>query len=303
LSEGAVAPTISAVDAHAGLTEVFRAASTEGPEGAPSAEALEAVLGAYVDAARTVWPAFGIGDEELVRYVAVRTPPGQLPNVAHAGDVLLACACARRVSAAIEAFHQRHGAVIARVLSRRRASAHVADDATQALYERLLVAPAGQTPKIGEYKGTGPLRTWVAAAAATTLLMMYRARDRRRERAPDAEVAALAAEADPELRYVKERYRAEMEEAVARAVERLSDRDRTLLRLHLNEHMSIDQLGAMYRVNRATAARWLSAARQAIVAGARDDLRARLRLTTSEWDSIVVLVRSELNVSIARRLE
>jgi RNA polymerase sigma-70 factor (ECF subfamily) len=291
------------VSERTGLAELFWAARTGGAEDGPSAEALEAVLRAFVDAAVSAWPAFGIDDEELVQHVAVRTPPGELPNVAHAADVLLACACARGLSAAVEAFHSRYGPVISRVLARRRASADIADDAMQTLYERILVAPSGQTPKIAEYKGTGPLRSWVSAAAATTVLMIFRSRERRDQHAADADLESFATEADPELGYLKVRYRAELEDAIAHAVERLSDRDRTLLRLHFKEHMSIDQLGAMHRVNRATAARWLAAARRAIVAGARDELRARLSVSTSEWDSIVALVRSQLNVSIARRLE
>ena len=280
---------------------IFRA--SEGPDSL-GAGAVEAAVNAYIEVARTAWPTFEIDDEEFVRYVAARTSPGKLPDAAHAADLLLACACARSVPAAIEAFRQRHGSVIARVLSRRRASADLADDAAQTLYERLLVAPAGATPKIGEYKGTGPLRSWVSTAAATTAMMMQRTAGRRREQPPDSKGDfAFAADANPELLYMKERYKTEMEDAVARALDRLNDRERTILRLHLGERMTIDQLGVMYRVNRATAARWLAAARESVIAGARDELRTRLRLSPTEWDSIVALVQSGLHVSIARRLK
>jgi RNA polymerase sigma-70 factor (ECF subfamily) len=72
--------------------------------------------------------------------------------------------------------------------------------------------------------------------------------------------------------------------------------------LHLGERMSIDALGAIYSVDRATAARWLVAARQALVEKTKETLRARLQLSEGECDSLVGLVRSQLDVSILRRL-
>ena len=65
---------------------------------------------------------------------------------------------------------------------------------------------------------------------------------------------------------------------------------------------SIDVLGSMYSVNRATAARWLAAARRSLMDGARARLRAQLRLSESECDSLVALVRSSLDISIVKQL-
>ena len=74
------------------------------------------------------------------------------------------------------------------------------------------------------------------------------------------------------------------------------------MRLHVGERMSIDQLGTLYKVNRATAARWIASARESLVAAAREQIRERLKLRESEYESIVALVRSQLDVSIARHL-
>lgn len=273
------------------------------PAGVPSDhDAFEAALRAYLDAARGAWPKLAIGDVEFIRYVAARTPAGEAPSLAHAGDLLLACACAQGVPAAIAAFHATFGAVIARVLSSRRAR-DLGEDSTQAVYDRLLVASAGAAPKIAAYKGGAPLRSWVATVAARTLMAMRRAAGRRREQAEDTSFfAGLAKGADPELLYLKEHYKFELEEAVVNALARLTDRERTLLRLHLGEQLSIDQLGVMYRVNRATAARWLAAARESLVTSSRADLRARLRLSEAECDSVMALVQSQFHFSFARRL-
>jgi RNA polymerase sigma-70 factor (ECF subfamily) len=194
--------------------------------------------------------------------------------------------------------------VIDRVLAHRKARADVAADARQMVLERLLVGDAskGTAPKIGDYRGIGALHSWVASTAATTLLTLRRSANRRREQPEDSGGAALGARVDPELDYLKLKYKSEVEEAIIGALAQLSSRDSALLRLHLGERLSIDALGSMYSVNRATAARWLAAARSALVQKTKETLRARLQLSEGECDSLVGLVQSQLDVSIVRRL-
>lgn len=266
--------------------------------------AIDSALKAYVEAAYTDCPEVSIVEDEFVRYLAARVRHGQVPDPAFAGDLLLACGCAQGLPAAVATFEARYAAVIGRVLSRRRASADLAADATQVVYERLLVAPPGGSPKIADYAGTGSLRGWVSAVAATTLLMLRRAAARRREQPPSSDgCPEQMAASEPELRYLKAHCKREVERALERAIEQLTERQRLLLRLHLTEAMSIDALGAMYRVNRATAARWLAAARAAILAGTRAELCATLKLGESECESMVALVRDELSVSVVRHLK
>jgi RNA polymerase sigma-70 factor, ECF subfamily len=264
--------------------------------------ALESALHQYLDAARQARPELAFDDGDFVRYVAARASAGVVPPSAHAAELLLAFACSRGDARALAAFHDAYAAVIGRVLARRGANGELGDDAAQIVHERLLVGVNGAPPKLREYRGHGPLRSWVSTTAATTLLMMQRAKSRLREQAERDSIAPLAEYVDPELGYLKEHYRAHVRDAIVEALTKLGDRERTLLRLHLGQQLSIDQLGAVYRVNRATAARWLAAARQELVDGARAALRARFGLSESECDSIVALVRSQLDVSIVRYL-
>jgi hypothetical protein len=81
-----------------------------------------------------------------------------------------------------------------------------------------------------------------------------------RTKAEDSGGAALGARVDPELDYLKLKYKAEVEEAIMGALAQLSARDCALLRRRLGERMRIDALGSVYSMNRATAARWLAAA-------------------------------------------
>lgn len=265
---------------------------------------MDDALVAYLRAARDAWPELEVDEAALVAHVSQRAIDGAPPPVAHAGDLYLACACALGVPGAVDAFDRAYGSVIARVLARRRATPDLADDAAQTIRERLFVAAGDGAPKIAEYAGTGPLRSWVSTVAATTALMANRAAARRREESePDGDaVGDLVRGAGPDLLYLKERYKADMAKAVIAALGALGDRDRTLLRLQLSERMSIDRIGAMYRVDRSTAARWLAAARDALIAGARRELKDKLGLDEDECDSMAALVRSELHVSIVRLL-
>jgi RNA polymerase sigma-70 factor, ECF subfamily len=284
------------------LAAAYRARAAVAPS-EPDA-ALESALAEYVGAARSRWPELELEELQFVAYVAARARAGQLPPAQHAADLLLAYACSLSQPEALAAFQRELGPVIDRVLIHRRATQDVAADARQIVQERLLVGDAskGTPAKIADYRGAGPLHSWVASSAATTLLTLLRTAQRRREQPEDSAAAAAGVRLDPELDYLKLRYKAPVEEALVEALGQLSSRDGTLLRLSLGERMGIDALGAMYSVNRATAARWLVAARRALVEKTKQILRERLQLSEGECDSIVVLVQSQLDVSIVRRL-
>src|SRR5689334_9626514 len=95
---------------------------------------------AYVAAARAARPELELEEPAFSRYVAGRWSDGQSPPREHAGDLLLAWACGRGAPAAMAAFRRDYQPIIARVLGRRRAIADLADDVTQTVYERLLLA-------------------------------------------------------------------------------------------------------------------------------------------------------------------
>jgi RNA polymerase sigma-70 factor, ECF subfamily len=285
------------------LVQSFKAASGASPcEALPE---LDDALSRYLAAARARWPDFGVDPHVFVRYLAERCSGAELPPSAHAADLWLACACAQGVPAAIQQFQREYEPLIARIAARRGASPDVAADVRQQLCERLLVADvsSGQRAKIGDYRGSGALKSWVASAAATTLLSLQRATKRRRERQEPEERDMMLVRLDPELDYLKQHYSAQVHDAVVAAVLALSSRDKALLRLHLGQRLSIDALGTMYGVNRATAARWLATAREALRRGTVKDLRGRLQLEPRECDSLIALVNSQLDVSLLRHLE
>jgi RNA polymerase sigma-70 factor (ECF subfamily) len=76
-----------------------------------------------------------------------------------------------------------------------------------------------------------------------------------------------------------------------------------LLRLNLVDRMSVDKLGAAYRVSRSTAARWLANARRQLLEQACAELCAKLGVVSAELDSIAADIRSQIEVSVLRLLE
>jgi RNA polymerase sigma-70 factor (ECF subfamily) len=281
----------------------FRAWSGAGCQALSDSE-LELALQAYLAAGRAAWPSIPLADADFLQFLAERSSGSGLPDAAHASDVWLACGCARGLPEAREAFYTLYAPVVTRVLARRGADDAALHDAKQVVFERLLVGDQAERARIADYKGTGPLKSWVSTVAATTLLMMRRSGARRREQTEDDDaVVAQAIDDGPELQYLKLRYKAPVEAAIVTALAQLGDRDRVLLRLHLSERMSIDRLAAMYNVNRATAARWLVAAREALFRRSCDEIRRTLGLNESECGSILNLVNSQLEISVARHLQ
>ena len=98
------------------------------------------------------------------------------------------------------------------------------------------------------------------------------------------------------------RYRAHFREAFTAAIAALPSEQAHLLRLHVIDQLNIDQIGALYGIHRATAARKVNGARTALFEQTRAELMTRLRVSRNEFDGIMDLVRSHLDVSIAGAL-
>jgi RNA polymerase sigma-70 factor (ECF subfamily) len=104
---------------------------------------------------------------------------------------------------------------------------------------------------------------------------------------------------DPELCYLQDMYGDSFRDAFAEAVASLSDREQTLLRMSYVQQLRVRAIGRMYGVHHATAARWVEAAREALVAATRICLRRRLVVSDAQLDSIIALIRSRIEEDVA----
>ena len=289
------------------LAQLFwQAAGAAGAADAPPADRLERLLGDGLAAARASWPEVELPAELFVPYLAARAGGGDPANGAdledrladlRVADLYLACACARGDSRALIAFEQRCLDVVDAALARMRMTAEVVDEVKQIVRRLLLVADGGP-PRITDYAGRGDLRGWVRVTAAREALRLVR--KNRREVAVEADLLerAIPPGADGELEYVKTVYRGEFRAAFRDAMGKLTDRERNLLAHQFVDGLTLDQLAALYRVHRATIARWLGRARTSVLRGTQLALRTRLRVQPTELDSIMRLIESRLDVTL-----
>lgn len=239
------------------------------------------------------WPGVEVEEAEFRRYLAVR-PAAR----ASGADLYLACACAAGQGAALAAFEAHYLSQVPAMVSRLSLSADRIDEVQQRVRTKLLVA-GPQEPRILHYGGQGALGSWVRVVAlreAHTLL-----RQRGEGRLPEDDLAGagvLGGALDPELDYVRQRYQGDFKQALRDAIVSLGSEERNLLRLCFVDGLSIDQLGGIFGVHRATAARKVQRVREQVFEHTRQLLRERLGVQHGELDSLIRVLRSQLNVSL-----
>jgi RNA polymerase sigma-70 factor (ECF subfamily) len=226
--------------------------------------------------------------------------PGAGTNPLHAADLYLACACAEQVDGAAAAFEARFASVIGRAVARVLGDACQCDEAVQQVRERLLVGGADGKPKIGNYRGDGPLESWVAVASIRCAVSMGRSLTA--ERRLRAKAMGEVAGADPELLLMKGQLRRELELAVAAGLDRLEQRERLVLRLYLVSGMTLAAIGCSLGISQSSVSRQVAQARDCVLAEVRQRLADRLKLDHSDLHSVYRLVASRLDVSLSRLL-
>jgi RNA polymerase sigma-70 factor (ECF subfamily) len=266
------------------------------------AEALEPLLEEVLAAARAAWPQLGLAEARFLRHLAERlpvdAPPAESLRAVHAADLYLACACAEGLPAAHAALEARFLSRVGPAVARVERSAEALEEVRQRLREKLLTGEGGRGPKVADYQGQGPLVAWLRAAAVRLALNARRSA-RRRERAEEEVLAEGAAPGgDLEVDYLLRRHREDFQAALAEALAALPVRERTVLRLHGVEGLSLERIGAMYQTHKSTVSRWVARAREEVLTGARGRLAERLRLSPTELHSLLRAVRSHLDLSL-----
>jgi RNA polymerase sigma-70 factor (ECF subfamily) len=218
-------------------------------------------------------------------------------------DLYLVAACLAGDSYAIATFDRDLIAGARSAIQAIDSSKAFVDEAVQRLRASLFV---GTGPRLMLYAGRGPLRAWVGVAAARTALMMRRSQQRAREVSTDDDdwtgALVMISTNNPELELLKRQYASAFGDAFRDAIGALEARQRTVLRMSFVEALSIDEIGAVYAVHRATAARWITRACDTLFEQTRELLAQRLALTQTELDRMTALVRSQLDVSLSQLL-
>lgn len=229
--------------------------------------------------------------------VAAATEAGA-PTI-EANDLYLALACLAGDGRALAVFERDvMAAVVPSVVRACKDSDTSPEDVVQATREKLLVS---DEPKLAQYLGRGSLVGWVRVVAVREALQDRR-RSRRRRARDDADLFANEESPSVDVELLRRRFGAAFRLAVKEALARLTAEQRTLLRLHTHEGLTIDQLAPLLGVHRATAARRLERARADALAHTRALLRESQGLSESEARSLVVVLGREIDVSIGSAL-
>jgi RNA polymerase sigma-70 factor (ECF subfamily) len=268
----------------------------------PAGEHVGQLLCEVCAQARRAWPAVSVPIESFVAHLARHLPMAvdQALLDLRAADLYLAFACALGDATALSEFDLTFGSELRIVKARLRKGASDGDDLIQECRQKLFAPPR---PKIAEYSGQGDLRHWLRVTLLRALIDHQRSNRQRIERErPHGEPLELPDMRDPALVHLKQQYREEFRAAFEDAARALNPEERVLLRHHFADGLTIDDLANLYRIHRATAARRIAKAREALLAGTKQRLMTKLRLSRDELDSVMRLIESNVHVSVKRVL-
>jgi RNA polymerase sigma-70 factor, ECF subfamily len=263
---------------------------------------LAQALAGLHSAGRAAWPGLNVSPSAFAAHleqVATEANSAERISVLSGEGLYLAVACLHGVAGSQGAFEAAHFGAIARALSKMNAGNTFTDEVLQHLRVRLFSDPR----LLLTYTGRGAIGSWLKVIA---LRDAQRIRNKHApgHSADEEQLLELPSpDADPELRFLKMQYRRDFKEAFAGALQSLDARQRSVLKMSFVEGLSIDEIGKVYDVHRATAARWIATAREQLVEQTRAQLAGRLGLARSELDSLIGLVRSNLSISLGAGLK
>lgn len=272
---------------------------------------LEALLRDAWETGRKTWPQVDLAPDVFERYLAGKLPERSegsplaplLEQLAIA-DLYLACACVHNVPEAAETLERYFLARLPSLLAYLKLPETVLDDVCQSVRIDLLVGTPGAKPQLTAYTGRGALLSWIRVIAVRKALKDGGAPQERPEEQALAAIEAMPAPGDgAELDLIKHRYRREFRQAVSEAFAALSPEQRHLLRLHYIEQLPTTQLGPVFGVNQSTISRWLKDARATVYEETKHRLRERLGLSSQEFESLMVAINSQLDLSLSRLLQ
>lgn len=232
--------------------------------------------------------------------VAGRAPEDEgLPE--HDADVYLAIALAAQDQGALRVFEDKLVPHVDQALRRLRLPPNTQDEVRQTVRFDLLVGTDG-APKIADYAGRGELAGWLRVTATRKALTLLRKNTREEsldemllDHFPDAA-------ANPGKQHLRSTYTSELKRAIHDAFASLEVRQRNLLRQHILDELTIDDLARLYRAHRATCARWLADARAELGKNTRKRLIASLGIDREEVESLLRFLDSDIELSISRIL-
>jgi RNA polymerase sigma-70 factor, ECF subfamily len=281
--------------------EAFLAA--RGDVGAVDLERLAAALDDVQRTAEAAWPDVNVDPVAFARHLGERVGEGDpVAGLArlHTRDLWLARGVLDGDARAHRLLDRELVDRLVPALTALAVSRDVVDETQQRLRQMLLLPRPGGPPRLATFDGRGSLWSWARVVAVREALALAK---RHRPVVSDDVVIAEALGDDPELRFLKGTYRQAFAKAFAGALSALEAKPRTALKFHHVDRLSLERTAELLGVHRATAARWLARARAELLETTRRGMMDDLSLDAEQLDSIMDLIASRFEVSVARLLE
>jgi RNA polymerase sigma-70 factor len=259
-------------------------------------------LGALYARGRDAHPKLAVSEDAFGRRLARcadDTPLRSLDDLA-IEDLYLACACVERVRGAAAAFEARYAQVIHRAVARVVVAHNDRDDAEQRVRQHLLVGAPGADPAIAKYPGQVALAKWISVVAIRGAMSQNRTESAERRLREKAGAEAMGV--SPEHLYMSAEIRRALEPAVAKALGRLADRDRLILRLFLVGGMTLHAIGHSLGLSQPAVSKRVAKTREVLLADIRTTVARRLKIPEDEFSSLMRFVASRLDVNVSRAL-
>jgi RNA polymerase sigma-70 factor (ECF subfamily) len=254
------------------------------------------------EAGHAAWPEIALPVAAIAERLTARLrddPDARLDDL-HDADLYLAMALATGDEAAVRTFEAHLVPQIDLALRRMRLAGGTSDEVKQALRFELLVGDG--SPRIADYAGRGELAAWLRISASRKALKVLR-KTQREETLDDILLDHWpAVTPDPRTDHLRSRYTSELKRAIRESFAALELRQRNLLRQHILDELTIDDLARLYRVHRATCARWLTDARAELGRGTRKRLIDALGMPGDDVESLLRFLDSDIELSISRIL-
>jgi RNA polymerase sigma-70 factor, ECF subfamily len=247
--------------------------------------------------AREARPGIDVPQAEFERYLAERLPTPD-PSTAHVEDLYVACGCALGNGPALAALDRELTSVVPGAVSGMKLDASAVQEVVQLIRQKLLLGGEDGRPRILDYAGRAPLKSWLRAMAVRVALNFKRDEKVHAHEDEDLLDNLPDADEDAELRHMRGKYKKELKDAFRAALDALSPEERNQLRLHFVEGVPLDKIGRLYEVNKSTVSRWLARSRETLLKEMRQVLAERLNLAHPDVDSLIRLAVRHFELSL-----
>lgn len=294
-------------DAEMILAPLFaQAASTIGAGSTlPLSEALEAMLWRLYHDGATSWPQIPVAAEKFAQFLGRQLPRDVgLEDLVtlRARDLYLVCALGLGDRTAQTVFESEYMPRVRHALLQFGTSEPGIADIKQNLYGRLLEKRDVTVVRSG-YGGRGDLGSWLCTCAIREAGQRHKKRQRELALEHASEEILRDLHSSPEVATLTGRLKDVFQESFKEAIATLSSRERNLLRYHFLAELSIDQIGAIYHIHRATAARWVNKAQERLVKKTRELFVMRAQVNAESLPRIMELIESQLSVNLGNVLK